>query len=413
MTSASRAGCQRGLRSLSTTCARMPSAGRVGSGSAAANRRSWSSTCRRVIEPRGPDRPQGDLDRRRRHPGERPAGLPGGRVGMSEQRGQDRARRRRRHSTRRSTAASGQCRPTGGCAPTSGGTSPRRSDSVTASSAAAGTKWSARPGGIASPASSRAPVRAACTPSCPGDRASRCRMPTSGQSPISVSGMASSESSDTIRMPAVRRDPQTAAEGDAALVGDDRLRVAGQGRVHVVLVGQERHRLVGAVQDRLAQGPDVRAGAQSALAAPSISTTATCGSSTHRSRRPPDAVDHRQGQRVDLPRPVQGDPAEPALDADQQRTLRWFRPPRHGNHTAVGRVSRHGAASIAIFEMRKPATVECSPQQDRRKGSSWASTVATSTRARRSTTTPTRARALSGSHRSRRSAGSCSATTAR
>ncbi len=52
---------------------------------------------------------------------------------------------------------------------------------------------------MASPAPNLAPVSAACVPSSPGALDSRYSPPTSGQSPIAVSGMPTCEVSVTIR----------------------------------------------------------------------------------------------------------------------------------------------------------------------------------------------------------------------
>ena len=75
-----------------------------------------------------------------------------------------------------------------------------RNCSVSAGSRSAGRKRSASPAEIASAAPSRAPVNAACVPSSPGALDSRYSPPTSGASPIAVSGIPTCDVSVTIRM---------------------------------------------------------------------------------------------------------------------------------------------------------------------------------------------------------------------
>ena len=226
---------------------------------------------------RPPNRGEGDLERRRRHCRQVLAGLLGGRGWMLEQSTKDRAdvvpgvalvdpvplvlAWSRAAGAPRSRPTR-QCRY---CRPTRSTPLPAAARSAPGSRSA-GRKRSANPAEIASAAPNRAPVNAACVPNSPGALDSRYSPPTSGASPIAVSGIPTCDVSVTIRMLQWPDSAQTAAERDAIHVRDDRLAEVRQLRVHPVLVGPERRRRNGVPANPVIQQSNVAAGAQAALA---------------------------------------------------------------------------------------------------------------------------------------------------
>ncbi len=115
----------------------------------------------------------------------------------------------------------------------------RRARRTSSGQRLSGTKWSAKPARMASPAPMRWPVRPRYSPSRPSARARIEVAPMSGMRPIMHSGIASWVRLADDAVAGMAGEADAAAHDEAVHQHDDGLREAGDPGVHPVLVGPE------------------------------------------------------------------------------------------------------------------------------------------------------------------------------
>ena len=174
------------------------------------------------------------------------------------------------------------------------------------------TNASEKPTRIASAGPTVSADSASRVPSSPGARDNSQVAPTSGTNPIVTSGKPNLRPLGHHAVGTVRRDTDAAAEHDAVLNRDERLRVVRDARVQRVLVAPES----GGVHSVGAGHISVESDDVAASAEPTITGTG------HRDRRDrvvvgptveslADQQHHRMSQGVDGLRPVERDQSQP------------------------------------------------------------------------------------------------------